>query len=147
MIHFIVLRPMRNDARYEYVPWKNIWFCFISIVRIHFGHRSEKFWIWKSLKYLIFLDKKLHNVRFEYVPWSNAWFCFISIDWAHFCYKREKFQFWWNTLIFFYQKNTWCQLWICPVKQCLIWFKRRYWSMILALSWEIWVLNFIEIFS
>ena len=27
----------------------------------------------------------------------------------------------WNALMFFNKK--WCQIWFCPVKQCLIWFK------------------------
>ena len=38
-----------------------------------------------------------------------------------------------------------CQVWICPVKQCLIWFELRYMSRILVGSWEMWVLKFIEL--
>ena len=38
-------------TRFEYVPWKNVWFCFISIVWVHFSHKTEKFWFWKSLKF------------------------------------------------------------------------------------------------
>ena len=38
-----------------------------------------------------------------------------------------------NTLMFFDKK---CQIWVCPVKQCLIWYKLRCLSRILAISWE-----------
>ena len=33
----------RYGVRFEYVPWKNVWFCFISIVWVHFSHKTEKF--------------------------------------------------------------------------------------------------------
>ena len=48
------LWSMKNDARFEFVPWKNIWFCFVFIARVHFGHKTAKFWFWKSLKYFNF---------------------------------------------------------------------------------------------
>ena len=41
----------RYGVRFEYVTWKNVWFCFISIAWVHFSHKTEKFWFWKSLKY------------------------------------------------------------------------------------------------
>ena len=41
----------KKSVRFEYVPWKNVWFCFISIVWVHFSHKTEKFRFWKSLKY------------------------------------------------------------------------------------------------
>ena len=28
---------------FEYVPWKNVWFCFISIVWFHLSYKTEKF--------------------------------------------------------------------------------------------------------
>ena len=28
------LWPMKNGVRFEYVPWKSIWFCFVSIATI-----------------------------------------------------------------------------------------------------------------
>ena len=31
------------DVRFEYVPCKNVLFCFISIVWVHFIHKTEKF--------------------------------------------------------------------------------------------------------
>ena len=67
-----------NNVRFEYVPWKNVWFCSIYIVWVRFSHKIEKFWFWKSLKYFnTFWLKK--GVRFEYVPWKDVWFCFISM--------------------------------------------------------------------
>ena len=49
----------------------------------------------------------------------------------------------WNSLIFVNKK--WCQIWICFVKQYLIWFKLHGLYSILANSWEIQILDFIEI--
>ena len=93
--YFSILWPMKNDVKFVYVQRKNIWFCFIPIVWVHFSHKIEKCWFWKSLKYF-------------------------------------------NVLI----KNIWCQVWLCPVKQCLIWFKLRCLSRILLISWKIRILNF-----
>ena len=54
-------------------PLKNICFCFISIVWVHFSQKTEKFWFLKSLKYFItFFDTKRCGVRFEYVWWPLA---------------------------------------------------------------------------
>ena len=50
----------------------------------------------------------------------------------------------WNTLIFF-GKKKWCQIRLCPVKQYLISFKLHCLSNILAISWEIRILNFVKI--
>ena len=95
MRYFSILRLMKNIVRFEYVPWKNVWFWFISIVWVHFSHKIEKFRFWKLLKYFnVFLIKKRYAVRFEYVPCENVWFCFISIVWVHFSHKTEKFWFW-----------------------------------------------------
>ena len=30
--YFDLFWPGKNDARFENVPWKNVWFCFVSIV-------------------------------------------------------------------------------------------------------------------
>ena len=48
----------RNGVRFEYIPLKKVWFCFISIVWVHFSYKTEKFWFWKSLKYFNIFDKK-----------------------------------------------------------------------------------------
>ena len=53
---FIIFDKERYGVRFEYVPWKNVWFCFISIVCVHFNHKTEKFRFWRQLKYFkIFL--------------------------------------------------------------------------------------------
>ena len=58
--------------------------------------------------------------------------------------RKFDFESHWNTFIFFDQKK-WCQVWLFLVKQCLIWFKLRCLDPISALSWEIRILNLIEI--
>ena len=47
----IFFNKKRYGVRFEYVPWKNVWFCFISIARVHFSHKTDKFWFWSPLKY------------------------------------------------------------------------------------------------
>ena len=49
--YFSILRPMKNNVRFEYVPRKNAWFFFIFVLWFHFSHKSEKFRFSKSLKY------------------------------------------------------------------------------------------------
>ena len=98
--------------------WCQIWIClmesvgyyFISIVWVHFSHKTDKFWFWKSLKDLFF-EKIIYDVRFEYVPWRNVWFCFNSILWIQISHNTEKCWFWKPLkyfITFFYQrkKNT-----------------------------------------
>ena len=83
--------------------WKEpmIKFYFISIVWVHFSHKTEKFRFWKSLKYINIFGWKRYVVRFEYVPWKNVWFCFISIAWVHFSHKTEEFWFWLSKSVWF----------------------------------------------
>ena len=94
MRYFSILRPMQNNVRFEYIPWKNIWLCFISIDWIQFSHNMSNFSFENHWNTLIFFDQKRYVVRFEYVSWKNVWFCFISIVWVHFSHKIEKFRFW-----------------------------------------------------
>ena len=90
--YFIFFDKKGYGVRFEYVPWKNVWFCFIYVLWFHYSHKPEKFRFWKSLKYFnIFLLKKRYGFRFEYVPWKNVWFCFISNVWVNFSRKTEKF--------------------------------------------------------
>ena len=67
-----ILWPMKNDVRFEYVLWKNVWFCFICTVWVHFSHKTEKIWFWKSLKYFNIFDKEKYDVRFEYVSCKHS---------------------------------------------------------------------------
>ena len=99
--YFSILGAMKNNVIFEYVPWKNVWFCFISIVWVYFNHKTnldfESHW-----NTLILFWLKRYHVRFENVPWKNAWFCCISIVWVHFNHKTNlDFESHWNTLIFF----------------------------------------------
>ena len=111
----------RHSVRFEYVPWKNVYFCFVSIVWVHFSHKIEKFWFWKPLKYCNVFWSKRYGFRFKYVPLKDVWFCFISILWVQFSHKAEKFWLW-RSLKYFtnFWFEKWCQIRLCPVKQCLI---------------------------
>ena len=94
---------------------------------------------------LMFFDKRRYGVRFEYIPWKNVWVCFIFDFWVHFSQKNEKFWFWKSLkCINVFLIKKWCEVWMCPAKHCLYCFKRRCLSMVLATSWEIRILNFIE---
>ena len=46
---FLIKKDMVSDLNMFH--GKNVWFCFISIAWVHFSHKTEKFWFWKSLKY------------------------------------------------------------------------------------------------
>ena len=48
----------RYWVRFKYLPWKNVWFCFIFIVSVHFSHKTDKLRFWKSLKYFNFIWSK-----------------------------------------------------------------------------------------
>ena len=80
--------------------------------------------------------------------WKISYFVSLSLFGFTLAIKLRNIDFGshWNTLIFF-DKKKWCQIWICPVKQCLIRFKLYCLSRILAISWEIRTVNFIEILS
>ena len=127
-------------------------FCLIWIASIHRSFKNCKILIFKVIEILPnFLIKKILN-RFEHVPWKNVWFCFMSIFWVNFSHKNVKFRFSMSMKYFFFffltkkeEKKIWCRIWICPIKQWLIWFKRRCLRGILALSWSIRILKFIEI--
>ena len=71
-------------VRFEYAPWKNVWFCFIFIVWIHFSYKTEKSSFLKSLKYFnfffFFLIKKLCQIWLRPVKQYLFWFklCCLS---------------------------------------------------------------------
>ena len=90
-----ILRLMKICVRFQYVPWKNVWLCFISIASVYFSHKIEKFHL--ELKHNN--NKKRNGVTSEYVSWKNVGFCFIP--------KTDKFHFksHWNTSNFFYKKR------------------------------------------
>ena len=59
--------------------------------------------------------------------------------------KLRNFDFKGHQNIQYFLIKKWCQIWLCPVKQCLIWFKLCCLSKKLEITWEIRILNFIEI--
>ena len=106
MKYFSILLSMKNGVKFEYVPWKNVWFCFISIIWVDFSHKTKKFLFWKSFKYFnIFWWKKYMaselNMPFEKMSdfVSFPLFGFILV------LKPKTFdsESHWNT--FFYKKN------------------------------------------
>ena len=96
---------------------------------------------------LIFFEKNIYYVRFEFVPWKNVWFFFFMfIVRVHFSHKTD--QFWFSKPLKYFNSflsKKWCQIGICLVKHCLIWFNFCCLSIILAISWEVQILNFIKI--
>ena len=64
-----ILRPMKNDVRFEYVPWKNVWFCFISMVWVMawelnmFHGKISDFVSFLSFRFTLVI--KLTNFDFE----------------------------------------------------------------------------------
>ena len=68
---------MKNDVRFEYIPWKNVWLCFISIACVHVSHKTEKF---RFLKYFQ-LRKRCQILVFprKHCPIWFTLHCFRSI--------------------------------------------------------------------
>ena len=108
---------------------------------------------------LIHFDLKVIEI-FEYFltknTWRQIWICHMEkclilfhfhCLGLHFSHKTEKSRFLKSLkyINFFDPKKKWRQIWICSVKHCLIWFNLCCLSRILALSWEIQILNFTEI--
>ena len=93
--YFGISRPMKVDARFQYAPWKIVWFCFISIVWIYLSHKTEIFRFWRSLKYFnIILTKKdmMSDLNMSHEKMTG--FFFISIVWVCFSHKTDKIWFW-----------------------------------------------------
>ena len=98
---------------------KNAWFCFISIVWVHFSHETEKLWFWKTLKYFNILKNVWRHILI--CPMKKHPILFHSIVWVHLSHKTEKLWFWKSLKYFniFWWKNILCQIWICPMEKCL----------------------------
>ena len=88
--YILVMPSVKNDIRFKYAPWKNVWLCFVCIV---WAIKLRNFDFISHWNTLIFFDKRI-DFRFEYVQWKTVWFCFLSIVWAHFSFKTYKFWFW-----------------------------------------------------
>ena len=100
--YFSILRLMKNNVRFGYVPWKNVWFYFFSIVWVHSSHKTEKFWFWKLLKCFNIFFRKNNGVRFDYVVSSSVWFGLSSGFEQNVCNKlrNKNFIFYLNSLMF-----------------------------------------------
>ena len=90
---------MENDVRFVYVSWKNVWFCFISIVWVHFIHKNFDFKShWNTL---IFLIKKMSDLymSFQTVPDLVEALLFV-LNFGNKL-RNTNFKLFWNSLIFF----------------------------------------------
>ena len=73
---------MKHDVRFEYVPWKNVWFCFTSIGQFTSVIKLRNFDFESHWNTLIFLSK--NNFRFEYVLPNSVWFGLSFVVWVKF---------------------------------------------------------------
>ena len=92
--YFSVLRPMKNDVIFEYVLWKNVWFCFIVTAWVYFSYKNEKLRFLKLSRYFkYFLIKKV-MVSIWICPMEKCLICLFPIAWLHFSHKNLKFWSW-----------------------------------------------------
>ena len=121
MKYFSILRPKKNDVRFEYSPWKNVWFCFISIVWFTLVIKLRNFDFKNHWNTLIFLIKKdmASDLNMSYGKMSD--FVLFPLLTFTLVIKLKNFDFESHWNIFWSKK--WCRIWICPAKQRLIWFK------------------------
>ena len=54
----MILWPIKNGVRFEYIPWKNTWFCLISIVWVQCYKKTEIFDFESHWNIFVFFDKK-----------------------------------------------------------------------------------------
>ena len=91
----IIFGKKMYSVTFEYVPWKNVWFCFISIILVHFSHKTENSSFLKSLKWFkVFWKKKKNDVRIEYVLSNSVWFRLSFVVWVEFWriyFKKKHF--------------------------------------------------------
>ena len=81
---FIIFDRKRYGVRFEYDPLKNVWFCFSSIIWVHFSHKNDKFWFLSYSNAWNFFIKKKNDFRFEYVPSNSVWFGLSFLVWVDF---------------------------------------------------------------
>ena len=97
-IHWKILEfcnQMKYDVIFEYVPRRNFWFCFISIVWVH----VIKLRILKYFNDFWFLIKK--NMVSDLNMFHRKMYDFVSILLFRFTFDLESH---WNTLIFLDRK-------------------------------------------
>ena len=121
---------------------------FIFIVWVQFiCHKTEKYWFWKSLKYFNIFDikKMISDLNMSHGLMEMSNFVSFPLFGLSLVIKLRNFDFesHWNTLLFFFLKQKWCQIWMSC--QFLIWFKLCCVSIIWVISLEMQILNLIEI--
>ena len=118
-------------------------YCFNLFVCAQFCNEIARWQLQKSLKYFSAFRPIKIVVQcwivvpcpiFEYVPWKNVWHCFISILGGHSnkTLNNCAFESHGKPFSFFFLIKKIYQVLLCPVKQCLIWFKLRF----LSRSWQ-----------
>ena len=104
---FYCFATSEKDVRFKHVPWKSVWFRFISIVWVHFSHKTEKFWFWKSLKdILMFFNINIFQFRNLLSDQSLSRFFLFYLYILTLLYKKFwiknafiNFKIYWNTLM------------------------------------------------
>ena len=56
--YFSILQPMKDDVKFEYVPWKNVLFCFLCIAWVQLGYGTKNFDFEMDSNTLIFFEQK-----------------------------------------------------------------------------------------
>ena len=74
----------RYGIRFEYVPWKNVWFCFISIVCIHCNHIKLRNFNFESHWNTLMFCNKINGVTYDYVLSNCAWLGSNFVVWVEF---------------------------------------------------------------
>ena len=182
----VFLRPMKNDVRFEYVPWKMSDIVSFPLFRFVLVIKLSNFDFGSHWNTLIFFGTKVYHIRFEYVLWKmtnfvsfpffgftlvikprnfgfeshwNSLIFFDKKDMTNFVsfpffgftlvikLRNFGFESHWNSLIFFDKKDMASDLNMSYRKQFWIWFMPGFLSRILTISWEIQLLNFIEIWK
>ena len=123
-----------NKKKYCQICTCSARFYFTLFVCTQFCNKIEWCRLKKSLKYFSILWVMKNDVRFENTPWKIS--DFISFSWfgLTLAIKRRNLEFenHWN--LFFLSKIYDIRFELCPVKQCLIYFKPPCLSRILAIS-------------
>ena len=71
MKYFSILPPVKNDVRFEYVPWKMFDFVSLPLLGFNLVIKLRNFNVESHLNTLVFFDKKRYGVRLECVPLTN----------------------------------------------------------------------------
>ena len=83
--YFSILRPMKNDVRFEYVPWKNVWFYFTCIGLLGFtlDIKLKNFDFESHWHTFMSFDQK-DDIRFEYFLSNSVWIGLNFIVWVQY---------------------------------------------------------------